>query len=40
MFMFFMHVMWHKQKCPIDVKGNDLILALDFHLLEGVCGPL
>ena len=36
----FMQVMWGAQKCPISVKGNGLILALDFHLLKGVCGTL
>ena len=32
--------MWRAQKRMIDMKGNDLILALDFHLLEGVHGTL
>ena len=34
----FTHVMWRALKRPIDANENDLILALDFHLLEGVCG--
>ena len=32
--------MWRGMKRPIDMKGNDLILALNFYLLNRVYGVL
>ena len=37
---YFLQVMWRTHKGPIGEKVNDLILALDFHLLEGISGAL
>ena len=40
MFLFsFMQVMWRAQK-HLDAKRDDLILALNFHLLKGVRGSI
>ena len=36
----FMQVTWCAHKGSINAKGNDFILALKFHLLEGVHGAL
>ena len=36
----FMQVMWRAHKHPIDVKGNDFILALNCNSLKGVRGAL
>ena len=39
MFLFyFMQVTWLAVKRLIDAKENNLILALDFHLLKGAHG--